>query len=93
MVTARSFLSGAGTNTAALGFGGYVLFGVACTESYNGTSWTSVGSMNMGRSSLSGDGASNTAALAFGGTEDGGQFNQTTNTESFCIIGINNKLN
>jgi hypothetical protein len=91
MNTARYRLAGTGaSNIAALAFGGNL---GACTESYNGSTWTAGGAMNTARYALAGAGASNTAALAFGGTEDGGQFNQTTNTESFCIIGINNKLN
>jgi hypothetical protein len=70
MITARRALGGAGTNTAALAFGGLV--GPAgpvsgCTETYNGTSWSAGGALLLSRWCLAGDGASNTAALAFGG--------------------------
>jgi hypothetical protein len=43
-----------------------VLLQLAATESYNGTSWTSVNSMNTGRYGTAGCGTQ-TAALAFGG--------------------------
>jgi hypothetical protein len=62
MITARAFLAGAGTNTAALAFGG----SLGCTEAYNGTSWSADGAMITGRALLAGAGT-NTAALAFGG--------------------------
>ena len=60
-----------GTQTAALYFGGTGPgFGpttrTAITESYNGTSWSPVNSMNTSRESLGGAGTQ-TAALAFGG--------------------------
>jgi len=73
MNTARSYLSGCGTQTATLAFGGTTTFTlptvgnrVTATESYNGSSWTSVNSMNTARQSLGGVGIQ-TAALAFGG--------------------------
>jgi hypothetical protein len=59
--TGRSILGGAGTQTAGLAFGA-----PTATESYNGTSWTSVNSLN--NSIKGGCGATNTAALAFTGT-------------------------
>jgi hypothetical protein len=37
------------------------------TESWNGTSWTEVNDLNTARRDLGGCGATNTAALAFGG--------------------------
>jgi len=40
---------------------------VACTESYNGSTWSAGGAMTTARCELAGAGASNTAALAFGG--------------------------
>ena len=55
----------AGIQTAALDFGG--LDTPADTESYNGTNWTELNNLNTGRNFLAGAGASNTAALAFGG--------------------------
>jgi len=59
--TGRSILGGAGTQTAGLAFGA-----PTATESYNGTSWTSVNSLN--NSIQGGCGATNTSALAFTGT-------------------------
>jgi hypothetical protein len=69
--TGRRTLAGAGTNTAALAFGGNPNPITGATESYNGTSWTTGGSMGQatygrGRELLAGAGT-NTAALAFGG--------------------------
>ena len=66
MITARCSLAGAGTNTAALAFGGATLTIVACTEAYNGTSWSAGGVLSTARYRLAGAGT-NTAALAFGG--------------------------
>jgi hypothetical protein len=40
MNTARRNLAGAGTQTAALGFGGYDTALTAATEEYNGSTWT-----------------------------------------------------
>jgi hypothetical protein len=64
--TATSSLGGAGTQTAALAFGGDIgpLYTTA-TEEYNGTSWSPGGSMATGRFGLAGCGTQ-TAALAFG---------------------------
>ena len=40
-------LAGCGTNTAALGFGGYAPGApTAATESWNGTNWTVVNNLN-----------------------------------------------
>jgi hypothetical protein len=61
--TARTQLNGAGTNTAALAFGGSSL---AATELWNGTNWSNVNSLSTGNSGLAGLGTS-TAALAAGG--------------------------
>jgi hypothetical protein len=50
-----------------LAFGGIVTAAVACTESYNGSSWTAGGAMGIARYRLAGAGESNTAALGFSG--------------------------
>ena len=65
MIVARRCLAGAGTNTAALAFGGTP--GGACTEAYNGTSWSAVGALSTTRYDSGGAGTS-TAALVFGGS-------------------------
>jgi len=57
-------LSGTGTQTAALGFGGYP--NVTATNEYDGTNWTSGGALGTGRELLSGIGVQ-TAAFAAGG--------------------------
>jgi hypothetical protein len=63
--TARD-LVGAGTQTAAIGFGGGTPTVTGATELYNGTSWTTTTPMTTARQSLGGAGTQ-TAALAFGG--------------------------
>jgi hypothetical protein len=64
--TARYMMGSAvqGTQTASLVFGGNPYTGV--TESYNGTSWSPVSSLNTSRGRLAGAGTQ-TSALAFGG--------------------------
>jgi len=72
--TARRSIAGAGTQTAALGFGGYdgvpkpaPQYGRSdATELYNGTSWTSVNSLGSFVYDHDGSGSS-TAALSHGG--------------------------
>jgi hypothetical protein len=66
--TARSSVGGAGTQTAALAFGGTnppTTLGE--TELYNGSSWTEVADLNTDRAYHGGSGTS-TAALATGGS-------------------------
>ena len=65
--TPRFVLSGAGVQTAALGFGGYKsgTFQTA-TEEYNGSSWTAGGALGTARASMGGNGTQ-TAALAVTG--------------------------
>jgi hypothetical protein len=68
-------LAGAGTQTAALAFGGYDTAATGATNEYNGTSWSPGGSMTTARQLLAGAGTQ-TAALAFGGY-DGTYLNAT----------------
>ena len=69
MNTGRRYPSGAGTNTAALAYGGTPNSDVllANTESYNGTSWTEVNDLNTARYQADGLGVVYTAALMAGG--------------------------
>jgi hypothetical protein len=63
--TARFSLGAAGTQTAALGFGGSTGSNTGATEQYDGTSWTtSPGSLNTARRLLAGAGTQ-TAGLGF----------------------------
>ena len=62
--TARQELTGIGTQSASLAFGGDPAR--TNSESYNGTSWTATSTLNTGRGTLGGAGT-NTAGLAFGG--------------------------
>ena len=65
--TARSGMGAAGTQTATIGFAGYIGPNSAATESYNGTSWTTLpASMNNARYILGGFGTQ-TAAIGCGG--------------------------
>jgi len=63
--TARHLLKGAGTYTAAIVFGGSPQRDQ--TETWNGSNWTEVNDLNLGRAHHGGFGATNTAAIAFGG--------------------------
>jgi len=68
--TPRYVLSGAGVQTAALGFGGYSYPpGVYrnSTEEYDGSSWTAGGALGSARGSMGSNGTQ-TAALAVGGS-------------------------
>jgi hypothetical protein len=65
--TARIFLGGSGTQTAALAFGGSLPSPILLnTESYDGTSWTEVNDLNTARQAIGGSGTQ-TSALAFMG--------------------------
>jgi len=61
----RSYVGGAGTQTAGLAIGGNPA--TAITESYNGSSWTEVGDLNTARNQSASVGVDNTSALCFGG--------------------------
>ena len=69
MNTGRRYPGGAGTNTAALAYGGTPNSDdlLANTESYNGTSWTEVNDLNTARYQTGGLGVVYTAALLAGG--------------------------
>jgi len=64
--TARRSLGGAGTQSAALSFGGTTGSVSAVTEKFNGSAWSATGSLNTGRYTLAGSGTQS-AALSFGG--------------------------
>ena len=72
--TARRYLSGAGTLTSGLAFagttGGAPGAGTpqTVTEEYNGTAWTGGGALGTARQRGCGTGASQTAAICFGGS-------------------------
>jgi hypothetical protein len=74
----------AGTQTAGLGFGNYntpILSVNGQTESYNGSTWTNLpATMNTARAAKFSLGATNTAALAVGGSSPAGLF---SNVESY----------
>ena len=66
MNTAIRYLAGAGTQTAALSFGGLGSGIPTQTEEYDGSSWTTGVNLNAARLRLGG-GGTQTSALAFGG--------------------------
>ena len=87
MNTGRIFLSGCGTQTAALGFGGYPPPGaLANTELWNGTNWTEVNDLNTARQRFAGAGT-NTAALAFGGQPSFTAVTETWNGTNWTEVG------
>ena len=72
MGTARYELTGGGTQTAAIGAGGYLpglspFAGAKNTETYNGTSWSPVANMNQGKHEAGMFAGTQTAALIAGG--------------------------
>jgi hypothetical protein len=72
--TGRSDVAGAGTQSAALAFGGYGP--TAATEAYNGIAWTNQNSLGTAGYRLAGAGTQ-TSAVAIGG------FQRTTSTEKW----------
>jgi hypothetical protein len=80
--TGRSIGGAAGTQTAALAFGQ-----PTATESYNGTSWTSLNSLN--NPSAGGCGATSTSAISFTGTQPNTveSWNGTSWTTSTAALG------
>ena len=70
-----------GTATAALSFGGSPPTGA--TEEWNGTNWTEINDMNIGRAYPSGGGTT-TAGLAFGGSNP----SKTASTEEWSGTGF-----
>jgi len=72
MSTARRYLMGFGTQTAGLVCGGFDPSISSATEEYDGTSWTTGGSLNNATGSAGSAGANNTAGLVFGGQDPSG---------------------
>ena len=86
--TGRTGLGGAGSQTAALAFGGVVATPATPSnpyknesEEYNGTSWTEGNNLNQARSGISG-GGTQTAAIGAGGLPANGVSN-TANSEEY----------
>jgi len=73
-------MGGAGTNTAALAFGGVRFEDLSTTEIYNGSTWTIGSAMGSARYSLGSAGRTNTSALAFGGVKN---YSRVSCTESY----------
>ena len=72
LLTAKSYISGAGTENAAINFTGVISGTVtATTEKYNGSSWNVSGNLNTARTNAAGSGIQN-AALSFSGDLDPG---------------------
>jgi hypothetical protein len=79
--TARYSLAGAGTQTAALGFGGYTTTRLATTEEYSGFAWSAGGNLGTATYNFSGAGTQ-TAGLQVGGNI-GPPAIQSTDTEEY----------
>ena len=84
--TGRDGRAGAGTATAALGFGGYNPGNTVNTETWNGSSWTEVANLSTATNSASGTGAGNVTALNSGGNAD------TDGTEEWTVPGATKTL-
>ena len=80
-------IAGAGTNTAALSFGGGPPY-VAYTETWNGTSWSQADELNTARAALGGAGTQ-ASALGFGGETAPGV---VTATEEFDDPSLSSKV-
>ena len=80
MGTARGYLGSAGTQTAALGFGGSSTSVLTNTEEYDGSAWTAGGNL-PGVINYHGGAGTQTAGLSFGG--------KTGNTPSNCTNATN----
>jgi hypothetical protein len=89
--TARDFPGGAGTQTAALAFGGRDPSTTAATESYNGSAWTEVNDLNTGRQEFGGNGTQ-TSALAYGGGNPGGSPSRNSNNRIYGMELVGQKL-
>src|SRR5210317_1453959 len=83
--TGRETLAGAGTQTAALAFGGEIPPQTGVTESYDGTSWTEVNDLNTARYGLGGVGTQ-TAALGFGGNTGPNTVTESWNGTSWTEV-------
>jgi hypothetical protein len=90
MNTARYNTGGHGTdNTSAIVFAGDLVPGVTtATETWNGSSWTEVNDMSTARETPGAAGNS-TAALGFGGSNDG---TRQSATEEFGFSNVTTDL-
>ena len=88
--TARNGLAGAGTQNAALAFGGRLggpsYTTSSCTEEYDGSTWSSGGALIIARRVLAGTGTQN-EALAFGGYTPGGSCTEEYNGSTWSAGG------
>ena len=95
--TARTQRGGAGTQTAALGAGGYVSgsspYNTTAVETYNGTSWTSRTSLNSDVRGNQVAGGTNTASLSFLGVQGNSTFTAQTESWNGSSWTIVNSLN
>ena len=86
MSTARYYLSGAGTATAALALGGFRTSPASAilksAESYDGSSWTDLSNTNSGHS-FGGAAGTTTSAMLFGGEGPGYPGGAQTATENW----------
>ena len=87
MTTARRELAGGGTQTAALGFGGYVqsVGNDDATEEYNGSSWTNGGNLGTARTKLAGAGGL-TGSGGTNGTYGGSNRHKNNGTYDFSNL-------
>lgn len=83
VVSARSFITGFGLQTAAIGFGAAPAAIITTnTESYDGSTWTEVNNLSTARGNAGGAGIQ-TSGLGFGGYVTGGPPLNTNATEEW----------
>jgi len=90
MNTGRGYLAGAGIQTSALGYGGFMPPGrFDVTEKYDGSTWSnSPATMATAIRQFGGTGATQTAALAFGGESSGSPHLATTQEYNSSVNAI-----
>ena len=85
--TARMYLgsTGAGTQTAAIIFGGEAPGMSALTEEFNGTAWTEVNDLNTARKAIVGAGSQSAAQAMTGGEPSAGDKNESWDGTSWTV--------
>ena len=85
--TARYHLSGCGTITSTISFGGYALSYSATTEIFNGIAWSNSGSLVVARYGLMGCGIQNAALAGFGYDVSVRAYTEKFNGNSWINVG------
>ena len=92
MITARENLGAAGSQDAALAFGGYGGGMKSCTEEYNGSSWSAGGALIIARAYGGGTGTQNEAIWIGGYVNSNLTSTEEYNGSSWATGGTLNRL-